>query len=219
MKGKPISVILVTLAAKAYDEMVTQEAHKYSSAIEVALELVERMPKFIQRSMTGVRVDNPALGGARGENFADKWNSDNGLRSRESQTWHGQLMTDLEALFSEEYSKRSENRVQNVFGQHGVNAWKTSVQSPALQGRTGDSIARTAEGPAGRSALNWVSRLPGGRPRTRPSTSLPMPFRAGSTARVPLATRTIQLDLDTSKKSLSGLSAAAVTDRRIGLIP
>lgn len=133
-EGKPISVILVTLAAKAYDEMVTKEANGYSSAIEVALELVERMPKFIQRGLGSVRVDNPALPGVRGENFADKWNTDNGLRSREFQTWHGQLMTDLEALFSEEYSKRSENRIQNVFGQLGVNAWKASVQSPALQG-------------------------------------------------------------------------------------
>ncbi|MES2948162.1 MAG: nucleotidyltransferase [Pseudomonadota bacterium] len=147
--GKPISVILVTLAAKAYDEMVTQEAHKYSSAIEVALELVERMPKFIQRGLASVRVDNPALGGTRGENFADKWNTDNGLRVREFATWHGQLMTDLEALFSEEYSKRSENRIHNVFGQHGVNAWKASIPSGVLAGLLSSMPAQPKSQPDG----------------------------------------------------------------------
>lgn len=146
-EAKPISVILVTLAAKAYDEMVTKEANQYSSAIEVALELVERMPKFIQHTMTGVRVDNPALSGVRGENFADKWNTDQGLRAREFKTWHGQLMSDLEALFSEEYSKRSEARISNVFGQHGVNAWKASISSPVLSGLLGTLHAQPKSQP------------------------------------------------------------------------
>ena len=126
-EGKPISVILVTLAAKAYNEIVTTEPNAYSSTIEVALEVVARMPKFIDRGLLGIRVDNPALTGKRGENFADKWNSDKGLRNNEFNAWHGQLTADLDALFSEEYSKRSENRIRNVFGNHGVSAWKASL--------------------------------------------------------------------------------------------
>jgi hypothetical protein len=157
--GKPISVILVTLAAKAYDEMVTQEAHKYSSAIEVALELVERMPKFIQRGLESVRVDNPALSGTRGENFADKWNTDNGLRAREFQTWHGQLMTDLEALFSEEYSKRTENRIQNVFGQHGVSAWTASIPSGVLGGLLNSMPAQPKSQPGGPRSAGYKDSL------------------------------------------------------------
>ncbi len=125
-KGKPISVILVTLAAKAYNEIVSNEAHLYSSAIEVALEVVDRMPKFIQRGLFGIRIDNPALSGKRGENFADKWNTDGGLREKEFNTWHARLTGDLDALFSEEYSKRSENRIRGVFGELGVKAWNSS---------------------------------------------------------------------------------------------
>jgi hypothetical protein len=133
-EGKPISVILVTLAAKAYNEIVTNEPYLYSSAIEVALEVVDRIPKYIQKGLIGIRVDNPALGGKRGENFADKWNTDGGLREREFDTWHGRLTADLEALFSEEYSKRSENRIRGVFGEHGVRAWKDSLPQGVLGG-------------------------------------------------------------------------------------
>lgn len=133
-EGKPISVILVTLATKAYDEIVTNESHLYSSTIEVALEVVERMPTFIRKGSLGVSVDNPALSGKFRENFADKWNGDNGLRAREFDTWHRQLSADLEALFTEEYSKRTEKRIRAVFGEQGVRAWKESLPQNILGG-------------------------------------------------------------------------------------
>lgn len=130
--ARPISVILVTLAARAYNEMVTNEQDKYSSAIEVALEVIERMPKFIRRVNQVEYVDNPALPGTAGENFADRWNSDDGQRSKEFKAWHTQLVYDLEALFSEEYSKRSEGRVRAIFGERGVKAWKDSQAKPDI---------------------------------------------------------------------------------------
>lgn len=127
--ARPISVILVTLATRAYDQMVTTERNKYSSAMEVALEVIERMPQFIRRDGKMAFVDNPAMPGLKGENFADRWNKDDGVREREFKVWHGQLVADLEALFSEEYSKRSENRIHAVFGEAGVKAWKDSQPS------------------------------------------------------------------------------------------
>ena len=128
--AKPISVILVTLAGNAYNHMVTHEQTAYSSPIEVLLELVDRMPRGIVTDGRNYRVSNPALAT---ENFADRWNSDGGLRVREFNTWQKQLVTDLEALFAEEYSKKSETRIRSVFGQYGVEAWKASLASP-LQG-------------------------------------------------------------------------------------
>ncbi|RON51770.1 nucleotidyltransferase domain-containing protein [Pseudomonas frederiksbergensis] len=141
--AKPISVILVTLAAKAYDEMALSGQYVGCSAIEVALELVTRMPAFIQRGRE-IRVENPAMIGVHGENFAEKWNTDGGVRDQEFQTWHAVLERDLEALFSEEYSKRSENRVHAVFGELGVTAWKSSHGSGILAG-----LRATAPGLAG----------------------------------------------------------------------
>lgn len=148
-EGKPISVILVTLAAKAYDQIVTHEAHAYSSAIEVVLEVVDRMPSLIQRGLLEIRVDNPALPGPRGENFAEKWNTDKSLRDSQFKAWHGQLMDDLEALFSEEYSKRSENRIRGVFGEHGVKAWKDSLPQGVLGGLLATAQKPQAPRPAG----------------------------------------------------------------------
>ncbi|OZI71685.1 nucleotidyltransferase domain-containing protein [Bordetella genomosp. 12] len=132
--AKPISVILVTLAAKAYKELIENDLHGFTSAIEVALEVVARMPDFIDRNGHAYSINNPALPGTVRENFADKWNSDGGLRAREFETWHTRLENDLEALFSEEYSKRSENRVQAIFGQQGVQAWKASQGAGPLAG-------------------------------------------------------------------------------------
>jgi len=146
--AKPISVILVTLAGHAYDRMVTLEQTAYSSPIEVLLELVDRMPAGIGYDGRSYRVSNPVL---TSENFADRWNSDGGLRAREFNTWHKQLATDLEALFNEEFSKKSENRIRSVFGQYGVDAWKASMPN-ALQG--------------------LLAAVPG-QPRTNPTTVRP----------------------------------------------
>lgn len=129
-EAKPISVILVTLAGHAYNHMVTNEQTAYSSPIEVLLELVDRMPRGIALNSGNYRVLNPALST---ENFADRWNSDGGVRAREFYAWQRQLATDLEALFTEEYSKKSESRIRSVFGQYGVEAWKASMPN-ALQG-------------------------------------------------------------------------------------
>lgn len=143
--ARPISVILVTLAAHAYDELVTKEANNYSSAIEVAIEVIDRMPQFIKRLGT-IRVDNPALGGHAGENFADKWNTDGGVRDKEFSTWHARLVADLEALFSETYSKASENRISAVFGMAGVKSWKDS--QPKSNGILDGLIASAPTQPA-----------------------------------------------------------------------
>lgn len=147
--AKPISVILVTLAGHAYNQMVTHEQSSYSSPIEVLLELVDRMPAGIAFDGRNYRVSNPAL---TTENFADRWNSDEGVRVREFKTWHRQLAADLEALFNDEFSKKNESRIRSVFGQYGVDAWKTASMPGALQG--------------------LLAAVPG-QPRTNPSTVRP----------------------------------------------
>ena len=88
-EGKPISVILVTLAASIYRDLLAKESAQFSSAIEVALEVVERLPKYIDRSGGRVRVMNPKMAT---ENFADRWNADGCLRNREFAAWHQALV-------------------------------------------------------------------------------------------------------------------------------
>lgn len=125
--ARPISIILVTLAAHAYNELVSNQGSNYSSALEVAFEVIDRMPKFIERIGDKSYVFNPAMRGAKsGENFADRWNSGDRLPQREFDIWHDQLVVDLDAMFSEDYTKRTEGRIHAVFGTPGVKAWKDS---------------------------------------------------------------------------------------------
>ncbi|MDG0027174.1 nucleotidyltransferase [Trinickia sp. Y13] len=128
-EGKPISVVLVTLATWAYKE-VYRNRHMYSNAIEVLLDVVERMPDYVEYDGERYSVCNPSH---MEENFAERWNEDGGKRVRAFYTWHKQLRTDLAALFADSYSRSNEERIRKIFGQHGVDAWKASI-APATSG-------------------------------------------------------------------------------------
>ena len=119
----PISVIIVTLATRAYADLLKYRAHDFTSPIEVVLAVVEAMPNYIERGQHGWRVENPALAG---ENFADKWNVDNGARRVEFVRWHGKLESDLEALLYQSARMPSEDKIRSVFGPAGLEAWKES---------------------------------------------------------------------------------------------
>ncbi|KWE64845.1 hypothetical protein WL77_20800 [Burkholderia ubonensis] len=128
-EGKPISVILVTLATWAYND-VYQDRHLYSNAIEVLLDVVERMPEYIEFDDGVYTVRNPKH---PDENFAERWNGDDGLRASAFYRWHEKLQSDLASLFSDSYSRGTEERIRKIFGQHGVDAWKASI-APATSG-------------------------------------------------------------------------------------
>ncbi len=138
-EGKPISVILVTLATHAYNDAIL-DGHLYSNAIEVLLDVVERMPSYIDYDGK-YNVCNPEH---EDENFAERWNGDDGLRVRAFYKWHGQLKSDLQALFSDAYSRSDEAKIRKVFGEDGVRAWKGSF-APATSGLF-DSLLKSAPG-------------------------------------------------------------------------
>jgi hypothetical protein len=129
----PISIILVTLAGQAYDDIIQNQPYGLHSAIEVVMEIIARMPDFIDRRQE-IRVDNPAMPSRVKENFADRWNADGGARNKSFKTWHERLTQDLEALFSVGQSKAAEERVRAIFGETGVRAWKGSQEAatPAI---------------------------------------------------------------------------------------
>ncbi|ALX11996.1 hypothetical protein P350_10795 [Burkholderia cepacia JBK9] len=128
-EGKPISVILVTLATWAYKTAYLNR-NAFSNAFEVLLDVVERMPDYIEFDGTEYRVCNPSHDE---ENFAERWNEDGGKRATAFYRWHSQLKVDLEALYADSYSRSSEDRIRKIFGQHGVDAWKASI-APATSG-------------------------------------------------------------------------------------
>lgn len=128
--AQPISVILVTLAGNVYNKMVTNEPLTFNSPIEVLLEMVDRMPSELKVNEKGWSVPNPRL---TSENFADRWNSDQGLRYQEFQSWHKRLSLDLETLFTMGYEEKTSERLKTVFGQRVVDDWAKGLPNP-LQG-------------------------------------------------------------------------------------
>jgi hypothetical protein len=140
-EGKPISVILVTLATWAYMTAYANQ-HTYSNAIEVLLDVVERMPEYIEFDGKEYTVSNPSHDD---ENFAERWNGDGGKRASAFFRWHKQLKADLAALFADSYSRAHEDRVRKIFGQYGVDAWKASL-APASTGLLNSLMKSTPGG-------------------------------------------------------------------------
>lgn len=141
----PISVIIVTLATKAYADLLAHRSGEFSSPIEVVLALVEAMPNYIGGGENYWRVENPKL---ISENFADKWNIDNGARHLAFVRWHARLESDLEALLHQSNRAPSEDKIRSVFGLAGLEAWKASrPKANVLDGLIGSAAGLTNTNP------------------------------------------------------------------------
>jgi hypothetical protein len=85
----PVSIILTTLAAKAYDNQ--------DNIVDAIIGMVRDMPKFIEQRKDGKWwVENPT---EPGENFADKWNEKPARRDAFLK-WLAQVKLDFEAALS-----------------------------------------------------------------------------------------------------------------------
>jgi Second Messenger Oligonucleotide or Dinucleotide Synthetase domain len=151
---QPISVIIVTLATKAYGHLLAVRPNDFNSPIEVALAVVEEMPNHFDSTGSHWRVDNPRL---KAENFADRWNGDDGARAREFALWHGKLERDLEALLHQSSRAPAEERIRAVFGSAGLEAWKESrPKANVLDGLVASGSSLAAANPS--SAVPMGSR-------------------------------------------------------------
>lgn len=92
---RPISVILTTLAARAYEACVQQE---YDTEFDLMYDVVRLMPGFIDMHESGPHrfwcIWNPTTSG---ENFAEKWNLEP-ARVESFFGWHGGFVSLLERI-------------------------------------------------------------------------------------------------------------------------
>jgi hypothetical protein len=121
--AQPISVIIVTLLTEAYAELLRTDRFSFQSPLEVVLKLIEKMPDFIKHEGEKYLVPNPRL---PLENFADRWNSDQGARAAEFKRWHARLELDLEKLLHQGAKTANEADIREVFGSAGIEAWRAS---------------------------------------------------------------------------------------------
>ncbi len=94
----PISIIITTLAALAYEDIVNQQ--RFSNELEVLLTVVESMTKFIETKVVDGKIEmwvtNPRN---VHENFAEKWNVD-AKRVEAFHYWHRDFVEKLRELAS-----------------------------------------------------------------------------------------------------------------------
>lgn len=95
----PLSVIITTLASKAY-EACARSGAPYDTELDVLLDVLRRLPDFILvteiRGVVRYEVPNETT---EGENFAERWNEDPRLAPA-FYSWHRQAVADLDALLA-----------------------------------------------------------------------------------------------------------------------
>lgn len=94
----PISIIITTLAALAYEDIVSRQ--RFNNELEVLLTVVESMPRYIETKVVDGSIEmwvtNPKNSH---ENFAEKWNVDPN-RIEAFRFWHNDFVEQLIDLSS-----------------------------------------------------------------------------------------------------------------------
>jgi hypothetical protein len=94
----PISIVITTLAAQAYEYCVRM--FTFDSELDVVIGAVRLMPRFIeQRPVNGRLQYWVANETTEGENFADRWNTEP-ARVQAFFTWHTKALSDFEKAAS-----------------------------------------------------------------------------------------------------------------------
>lgn len=114
----PISVVIVTLLTSCYEGMADQ-GRMFDHPIELLLSLVEYIPHLIQQRNGEYWIPNPTVDG---ENFAERWNDDRGMRFNEFHSWCRVLVNDLLTIMAATSEDKVRERMQTVFGCTGADA-------------------------------------------------------------------------------------------------
>ena len=109
---KPISIIIVTLLTSCYEGLADLK-RSFEHPIELLDELAALMPHLVLKLDGKYRVDNPTV---EGENFAEKWNDDDGERYGSFMTWCETLAADLKTILALTDPQAISKRVREVFG-------------------------------------------------------------------------------------------------------
>jgi hypothetical protein len=136
---RPISVILTTLAARAYEFSVSK--HTFDSEFDVVVAVVRAMPYFIERSTVyGEHQWTIANETTEGENFAEKWNL-HPERSTAFFEWHRRILSDVQQLAELEGSDRVTKSLEQAFGSQPVRQMVDAMAEEVNAGRRNQTLA------------------------------------------------------------------------------
>ena len=140
----PISIILTTLAAKAY-EAAALSGNTYETEFDLLLDVIARMPQFVERRANGVGFDwwipNETT---NGENFAEKWNKDAELPKAFGE-WQVAALSDFRKLAEAVEQKDTYIALEATAGKIVTASVRNRVTSNVSQSRVGQ-LLRTGAG-------------------------------------------------------------------------
>lgn len=115
---KPISIILVTLLTTCYEglaDLIEDGARPpFVHVVDALIALAELLPEMIPKNSDyGYYLSNPTV---VDENFAERWNSDDGERAEAFETWCGILRADLAAIAALKDVEKIMSKTLEVFG-------------------------------------------------------------------------------------------------------
>jgi len=126
-ENKPISIIITTLAAHAYNNE--------ADLLDTLINIIEEMPNYIQ-NRNGINwIPNPVN---PAENFAESWH-EYPEKKKAFWSWLEQLKTDLDSAFSSKNLKFMVEKLKPRFGDRIVN--KAYVKVATLCGMSIDSTS------------------------------------------------------------------------------
>lgn len=133
---KPISIIITTLAAKAYN--------RQNNLIDGLVSVVNTMENFVEQRVDakGVRIkwiSNPVN---PQENFADKWAA-NPLKQANFERWVARVKADLENILSKR-GYELQSAIGEVLGKKEVNKAFANLADGALRQREGGGLKMAA---------------------------------------------------------------------------
>ena len=110
----PLSIIITTLASRAYEYCVTN--FEYDDELQLVCDVFRKMPDMLQIDVVnGWSVWLLWNMTTKGENFCEKWNKDP-RRTATFFTWHAKALRDLEALAAAEGLDQVRRLLGGIFG-------------------------------------------------------------------------------------------------------
>ncbi len=115
---QPISIILVTLLTMCYEglaDLIQQKTiSSFQHVVDALIAIANLLPEMIPRYPNGqYYLNNPTV---VDENFAERWNTDNGERAKTFRTWCELLKADLQSIIIEADPSKMRVKTLDVFG-------------------------------------------------------------------------------------------------------
>lgn len=111
----PVSIIITTLAAKAYEKVIS--ASQSTIFYDILIEMIDAMPTFIKHFAGEFHIENPVN---HKENFADKWN-ETPKKARNFIDWITAFKNDFQQSFRTGDIQKAISSLRPQFGDRIIN--------------------------------------------------------------------------------------------------